>query len=51
MAKNKKVDQHHLVPNKEGEGWDIKRNGCKRSSVHKDTKKEAEKTLIFDFRG
>lgn len=36
------TNQHHVVPNKEG-GWDVKRNGCKRSSVHKDTKKKAEK--------
>lgn len=43
MAKSKKVDQHHVVHNKEDGGWDVKRNGCKRSSVHKDTKKEAEK--------
>lgn len=35
-------NEHHVVPNKDG-GWDVKRNACKRSSVHKDTKKEAEK--------
>ena len=34
-------NEHHVVPNKDG-GWDVKRNGWKSSSVHKDTKKEAE---------
>lgn len=35
-------DSHHLVSNSNG-GWDVKRNGASRSSVHTDTKAEAEK--------
>ena len=32
--------EHHVVPNPNG-GWDVKRNGGKRASVHTVTKKEA----------
>lgn len=32
--------EHHIVPNPNG-GWDVKRNGGKRASVHTETKKEA----------
>jgi hypothetical protein len=34
--------EHHLVPNPDG-GWDVKRNGAEKASVHADTKAEAEK--------
>lgn len=34
--------EHHLVPNPDG-GWDVKRNGAERVSVHAETKAEAEK--------
>lgn len=33
-------DEHHIVPNENG-GWDVKRNGADRASVHTDTKQEA----------
>ena len=33
-------EEHHIVPNKNG-GWDVKRNGAERASVHTDTKQEA----------
>ncbi|GFO59096.1 hypothetical protein GMST_14210 [Geomonas silvestris] len=33
-------DEHHVVPNGDG-GWDVKRNGADRASVHVDTKQEA----------
>lgn len=33
-------DEHHVVTNKNG-GWDVKRNGSQRVSVHTETKKEA----------
>lgn len=33
-------DEHHIVPNPNG-GWDVKRSGGERASVHTDTKKEA----------
>ena len=33
-------EEHHIVPNKNG-GWDVKRNGADRASVHTDTKQEA----------
>ena len=32
--------EHHIVPNENG-GWDVKRNGADRASVHTDTKQEA----------
>lgn len=31
--------EHHLVPNPDG-GWDVKRNGADRASVHTDTKQD-----------
>lgn len=33
-------DEHHVVSNPNG-GWDVKRNGADRASIHADTKKEA----------
>lgn len=33
--------QHHVVPNKNRGGWDIKRSGAERSARHFDTKDEA----------
>lgn len=39
MARN----EHHVVHNQNG-GWDAKRNGAQRASVHADTKAEAIKT-------
>lgn len=33
-------EEHHIVPNENG-GWDVKRNGADRASVHTDTKQEA----------
>ena len=33
---------HHLVPNSKG-GWDVKRGGSKKATVHAKTKAEAEK--------
>ena len=38
MAKS----QHHVVPNPQG-GWDVKRNGAERASIHTTTKEEAVK--------
>lgn len=35
-------NEHHLVPNPDG-GWDVRRNGAERASIHADTKAEAEK--------
>ena len=35
--------EHHVVPNLPRGGWDIKRNGAQRASVHADTKAEAIK--------
>lgn len=32
--------EHHVVPNSDG-GWDVKRNGAERASIHTDTKQEA----------
>ncbi|NLZ68441.1 MAG: DUF2188 domain-containing protein [Spirochaetales bacterium] len=32
--------EHHVVPNQKG-GWDVKKEGAKKSSVHTDTKKDA----------
>jgi len=37
MAKN----EHHVVPNKHDGGWDVKRSGSERVSVHTDTKQQA----------
>lgn len=36
----KKNDSHHVVPNSKG-GWDVKRSGSSKASVHTETKKEA----------
>ena len=36
-----KRGEHHVVPNKERGGWDIKRNGAKRASAHADNKSDA----------
>jgi len=33
---------HHVVTNPNG-GWDVKRNGSNRASVHTNTKSEAER--------
>jgi hypothetical protein len=33
-------NEHHVVPNPNG-GWDVKRNGAERASVHTNTKQEA----------
>lgn len=32
--------EHHVIPNPNG-GWDVKKNGASRSSVHTETKVEA----------
>lgn len=32
---------HHVVPNPKG-GWDVKKGGAVRASVHRETKQEAE---------
>lgn len=32
--------QHHVVPNLDG-GWDVKKLGAQRASIHTETKKEA----------
>lgn len=34
------TDTHRVIHNPNG-GWDVKRDGGKRSSIHTDTKKEA----------
>lgn len=36
-------DTHHVVPNSERGGWDVKRGGADRASAHADTKAEAER--------
>ena len=36
-------DTHHVVPNSDRGGWDVKRGGAKRASAHTETKLEAEK--------
>ena len=33
-------DEHHVVPNPDG-GWDVKRSGADRASLHAETKREA----------
>lgn len=33
-------DEHHVVPNPNG-GWDVKRNGAEKATVHTDTKQGA----------
>lgn len=34
--------QHHVLPNPQG-GWDVKRSGSDRASIHAATKEEAVK--------
>ena len=36
--------EHHVVPNKERGGWDVKRDGAKRASAHAETKVDAMNT-------
>ena len=36
-------DTHHVVPNSDRGGWDVKRGGSDRASVHTETKAGAEK--------
>ena len=36
-----KREEHHVVPNSERGGWDVKRNNAERSSGHYETKAEA----------
>ena len=33
---------HHVVPNSNG-GWDVKKSGAQRASIHTDTKQQAER--------
>lgn len=35
-----KQKSHHVVPNPDG-GWDVKKAGSDRASIHRDTKQEA----------
>lgn len=35
-------DTHHVVPNSERGGWDVKRGGAERASAHSETKAGAE---------
>lgn len=35
--------EHHVVPNKEKGGWDVKKPGAEKASVHTDTKADAIK--------
>lgn len=37
------TNQHHVVPNNTRGGWDVKRNGAERASIHTTTKAEAIK--------
>ncbi|HBG26361.1 MAG: hypothetical protein A2Y10_11380 [Planctomycetes bacterium GWF2_41_51] len=37
MSKN----EHHVVPNKKVGGWDVKRAGSEKASVHTETKQQA----------
>lgn len=39
MAKN----EHHVVPNSSRGGWDVKRSGAQRASIHTETKADAVK--------
>ena len=39
MSKN----EHHVVPNTYRGGWDVKRNGAQKASIHTETKVEAVK--------
>lgn len=38
---SKKINSHHVVPNKEKGGWDIKKGGSYRASGHYDKKQDA----------
>ena len=35
-----KRSEHHVVPNPDG-GWDVKRAGAERASIHTETKQDA----------
>jgi hypothetical protein len=35
------LKSHHIVPNSERGGWDVKKNNAERASLHTDSKKEA----------
>ena len=35
--------EHHIVSNKDKGGWDVKKSGATRASLHTDTKAEAVK--------
>lgn len=39
MGKGPKT--HHVVPNKDQGGWDVRRGGAERASGHYDTKQQA----------
>lgn len=41
MPNKKGPDTHHVVPNKERGGWDVKRGESERASGHYDTKRDA----------
>lgn len=41
MPNRKGPDTHHVVPNKDRGGWDVKRGGSDRASGHYDTKRDA----------
>lgn len=41
MTKRKGPDTHHVVPNSDRGGWDLKRGGSSRSSGHFETKADA----------
>ena len=41
MDKKRGPNTHHIVPNSERGGWDVKRGGADRASSHHETKKEA----------
>ncbi|MDF2858620.1 MAG: hypothetical protein K0Q87_4471 [Neobacillus sp.] len=38
---NMSRDTHHVVPNSDRGGWDVKRGGADRASAHVDTKAQA----------
>ena len=37
-------NSHHVVPNSDRGGWDVKKSGASRASRHFDTKAEAERS-------
>jgi len=44
MSKKKTTTvSHHIVPNKDRGGWDVRKSGSKKSSGHFETKEETEK--------